>query len=234
MRIAVAQLSCVPVDIDANVEQMAALAKEAAQLGAELVVYPELALTGYEPDDLAHDPTRWTHPKDPRLTPLRTAGIATVVNGVAATENGPAITTFVFGPDGDLLTTYRKQHLYAEERWVFTPGNTDGRFELGGVRFGLATCYDNHFPELTARAHDDDCDVLLASSLYGSEAGMTERATVYPAIAERDRMFVALANHVGAAGEWIGCGRSAIWAAGGELLAEADGTSAMVVAADIG
>ncbi|MCZ9342868.1 carbon-nitrogen hydrolase family protein, partial [Streptomyces sp. TRM76130] len=48
MKIAAAQFACSPVDISANVRLMAALADEARVRGAELVVFPELALTGYE------------------------------------------------------------------------------------------------------------------------------------------------------------------------------------------
>ncbi|MFD3517473.1 carbon-nitrogen hydrolase family protein [Streptomyces sp. NPDC058657] len=235
MKIAAGQFTCVPADVAANVRQMTALADEARSRGAELVVFPELAVTGYELDTVRADPGLWTHADDPRLDPLRSAGLATVVNCVAATDGPrPAIETLVFGPGGELVTTYRKQHLFEHEQDGFTAGRRDGRFVLGGVRFALATCYDNHFPDLTGRGAADGCQVHLASSLYGTGGGAGELATVYPGIAERSGMYVAVANHVGPAGPWTGCGRSAVWAPGGALLAEGDTESTMLVVAEAG
>ncbi|MFD0031836.1 universal stress protein [Streptomyces sp. NPDC055059] len=100
----------------------------------------------------------------------------------------PAIETLVFGADGEPITTYRKQHLFEHEQRVFAAGRGDGRFELAGFRFALATCFDNHFSELVSRG----------------------------------------------AGEWTGCGRSALWASGGALLAQADAHTPIVVAAEVG
>lgn len=74
----------------------------------------------------------------------------------------------------------------------------------------------------------------LASSLYGTGGGVEELATIHPGIADDLNMHVVLANHVGPAGPWTGCGRSSVWAPGGDLLAEADTQTAMLVVADVG
>ncbi|MFD3873888.1 carbon-nitrogen hydrolase family protein [Streptomyces sp. NPDC058623] len=235
MRIAAAQLSCVPADIAANAARAAGLAAAARAQDAELVVFPEFTLTGYELEALAADPGLWTAADDPRLDPLRSAGVAVAVNvALAAADGGrPFIATLVYGADGALLTTYPKQHLYQQERDAFRAGTGDGRFELGGIRFSLGVCYDNHFPELTGRAAADGCRVHLASTLYGSGDGIAERARIYPGIARDHGLYVVLANHVGPAGRWTGCGRSAVWAPGGTLLAEAGPTREGVVTAEV-
>ncbi|NGO74717.1 carbon-nitrogen hydrolase family protein [Streptomyces sp. YC504] len=235
MKIAAAQFTCAPADIPANVRTMVGQAAQARARGAELIVFPELALTGYEMEAIGKDPDLLTRPDDPRLDALRTTGIATVVNGAAPTDGPrPAIETFVYGPDGELITTYRKQHLFEHEQDVFAAGRRDGRFTYGGLRFALATCYDNHFDALTSRCATDGCDVHLASSLYGTGDGVHERATVYPGIARGAGLYVVLANHVGAAGPWTGCGGAALWAPDGRALAEADARTPMVVTADVG
>ncbi|MFD7450079.1 carbon-nitrogen hydrolase family protein [Kitasatospora sp. NPDC059827] len=234
MKIAAAQLTCAPADIPANVRQLVALAEQARAQGAELIVYPEFALTGYELEALAADPTLWVTPDDPRLAPLRATGIAVVLNCAVPTDGPrPAIGTYVYGPDGALITTYLKQHLYENEQGTFTAGDQDGRFELGGLRFALATCFDNHFPDLTGRGGTDGCDIHLASSLYGTGGGIHERATVYPGIARQTGMHVVLANHVGPSGPWTGCGGAALWSPAGTPLAEADDHTATVAVADI-
>lgn len=229
-------MTCEPADIAVNAARAAALAGQAREQGAELVVFPELMLTGYELEALAADPGLWVaDADDARLDPVRSAGIATAVN-VALRTDGPLpfLATLVHDADGAHVTTYAKQHLYGHEQGGFTAGGADGRFELGGIRFSLGVCYDNHFPDLTGRGAADGCRVHLASSLYGTGNGSRERATVYPGIAERDGMYVVLANHVGPSGPWTGCGRAAVWAPGGALLAEADDRTPSVVTADIG
>ncbi|MER5808851.1 carbon-nitrogen hydrolase family protein [Streptomyces sp. NPDC002033] len=235
MRIAAAQLTCVPADVPANAALTAALAVRARDEGAALVVFPELALTGYELPALAGDPGLWLDgADDPRLDPVRSAGTATAVNAAVRTGGPlPALATLVFDADGAHVTTYAKRHLFRHERDVFAPGTADGRFELGGIRFSLGVCFDNHFPELTGRAAADGCRVHLASSLYGTGGGIAERASVYPGIAAEHGLYVVLANHTGPAGPWTGCGRSAVWAPGGGLLAEADDRAPGVAVADI-
>jgi predicted amidohydrolase len=59
MKIATTQFTCVRADISSDVRQTVALAGEAAAQDAELVVFPELALTGYELEDLSADPGLW-------------------------------------------------------------------------------------------------------------------------------------------------------------------------------
>nr|WP_308217905.1 carbon-nitrogen hydrolase family protein [Streptomyces sp. MMS21 TC-5] len=168
MKIAAAQMTCVPADVRANAARAAALAVTARELGAALVVFPEFTLTGYELEALAADPGLWTAADDPRLDPLRAAGIATAVN-VALPGEGPrpAIATLVHDADGAHVTTYRKQHLFRHERDFFEAGTDDGRFELLGVRFSLGVCYDNHFPAVPGRGAADGCRVHLASSSTG-------------------------------------------------------------------
>ncbi|MFC9298976.1 carbon-nitrogen hydrolase family protein [Streptomyces sp. NPDC057011] len=235
MKIAAAQLTCVPADVPANAARAAALAASARAEGAGLVVFPEFTLTGYELAALAADPGLWTGADDPRLDPLRSAGIATAVNVALPPAEGPRpfIATLVYDADGAHVTTYAKQHLFRHEQDLFEPGTADGRFELGGIRFSLGVCYDNHFPELAARAAADGCRVHLASSLYGTGDGIGERATVYPGIAKGHGLYVVLANHVGPAGPWTGCGGAALWAPGGDLLAEADDRTPCVVTAPV-
>lgn len=235
MKIAAAQLTCVPADVTANVAAAVGLAAVAREQGAELVVFPELALTGYELDALARDPGLWlADADDPRLDPLRSSGIATAVNVALRTDGPlPAIATLVHDADGAHVTTYAKQHLYGHEQAAFAAGTVDGRFTLGGLRFCLGVCYDNHFPDLAARGAADGCRVHLASSLYGTGDGVRERAGIYPGIARDHGLYVVLANHVGPAGPWTGCGGAAIWAPDGTPMVEADDRTPSVVTASV-
>ncbi|MFF2923519.1 nitrilase-related carbon-nitrogen hydrolase [Streptomyces celluloflavus] len=225
MIIAAAQFSPVPLDIDANAARMAALVTEAAGRGAGLVVFAELALTQYDTAAIAAAPRRLTvTPDDARLAPVReacrAAGVAAVVNAAAPAAGGgprPTISSFVYGPDGALLTRYDKRHLTPTELEVFAPGTADGRCTLGGIRFALATCYDSSFPEVPARAAADGCQVYLASAFHDS----ADRVADYSDLAREHGLQVLLANGTGTGSPGPACGRSGAWLPTGERVATA-------------
>ncbi|MGW3271055.1 nitrilase-related carbon-nitrogen hydrolase [Streptomyces kronopolitis] len=225
MIIAAAQFTPVPGDIAANAARMAALVTEAADRGAGLVTFSELALTHYDLRLIAADPVGMTVTEDDaRLAPVReacrAAGIAAVVNAAGRAREGaagPTISSLALGPDGALLTRYDKLHLSAEERKVFTPGAADGRFFLGGIRFALATCLDSSFPEVPARAAADGCGVYLASSFHDA----TERVERYAELARDSGLQVLLANGTGLGSCGPGCGLSGGWLPSGERVAAA-------------
>ncbi|MBZ4318039.1 carbon-nitrogen hydrolase family protein [Streptomyces huiliensis] len=243
MIIASAQFTARPGDIEANVGTMAGLVREAAGKGASLVAFPELAVTGYELAAVTADPGRLAlEPGDPRLGPLRAAcretGTAAVVNCAGTPREagaGPTISAFVYGPDGAPVTRYDKRHVTEKETAAgFAAGTEDGgRFVLDGVRIGLAICYDVDFPDISARAAADGCALLVATSLYGSDGGREERERLFPALARDHGLHVLLANHVGPAGDYVGCGGSGVWGPDGGLLAAAPEAAAGVVTADV-
>ncbi|GGX71473.1 carbon-nitrogen hydrolase family protein [Streptomyces hiroshimensis] len=239
MIIAAAQFTAQPCDIEANAARMAAFVTEAGERGAALVVFAELAATGYELDAIVAGADRLVmDPDDPRLAPVRdacrTAGVAAVVNCAGRSGAGPTISSYVYGPDGALLTRYDKVHVTDTERAAgFAAGTGEGRFTLDGVRFAHVICYDAHFPECAARAAADGCSVLLAGSLYGRGGGAQERMEIFPALAKAHGLHVLLANHCGPSGPYDACGLSAVWAPDGTVLAEGADTEAELVTAGL-
>ncbi|MFF7436711.1 nitrilase-related carbon-nitrogen hydrolase [Streptomyces sp. NPDC008122] len=224
MIVAATQFTPVAGDIDANVRTIAGLVRAAGAEGARVVVFAELCLTGYEPSLIRDTPGLVLTEDDPRLEPVReacrAAGAAAVVNGpVRNGGSGAGITTLVIGPDGSLLTRYDKQHLYGVEAEAFEPGAADGRFTLDGVRFALATCYDNRFPELAERAAADNCTVYLASSVLGADNDSFEK--VYPVRARDFGLYVVLGNVLGPNEDGVGTGRAGAWGPDGGRIADA-------------
>ncbi|MER6097382.1 carbon-nitrogen hydrolase family protein [Streptomyces sp. NPDC001728] len=237
MIVAATQFAPVAGDIEANARTIAGLVRAAGAEGARVVVFAELSLTGYEPSLVRDTPALVLDEDDPRLAPVREAcratGAAAVVNGPVRTGGSrPGITTLVIGPDGSLLTRYDKQHLYGVEAEAFEPGAADGRFALDGVRFALATCYDNRFPELAERAAADGCGVYLASSVLGADNDSFER--VYPVRARDFGLYVVLGNALGANEECVGVGAAGAWGPDGERIADAGGTEPGFALAEVG
>jgi predicted amidohydrolase len=153
-------------DPSVNLETVRAAAEDAAARGAQLLVTPEY--TSYFTADIDDRFVAAAQPLDgPFVTGLRriarstemalVVGVAEAVPGAARFRN----TLVAIGPDGSLVCTYRKVHLYdafgARESDRIEPGDPEQLpvFELGGVRVGLETCYDLRFPEVTRRLAAD-------------------------------------------------------------------------------
>jgi len=144
------QFCPVRYDVAANI---AALQGLLTDVRVDLLVLPELANSGYmyaAPSDLLP----FTEPGDgsgPFLSALRE--LAARIGGVIVTgfaERGPGDlfnAAAAVSQDG-VLQSYRKTHLYADEKLLFLPGDTGFRvFEYRGVRIGMMVCFDWFFPE---------------------------------------------------------------------------------------
>ena len=139
-------------DIDANLRELAAAAAEAADQGAELLITPEMFVTGYALGD-----------ELPRLAaidflnPVRALaarlGIAILLGGPEVTEHGIHNAAYFIDDDGDLCSCYRKAHLFGElDRRQFIAGDDPFALtEFRDVRIATMICYDVEFPE-TVRA----------------------------------------------------------------------------------
>ncbi len=240
LAVTAAQARCTALDIPANVAAAAILVRLAADRGTDLVVLPELFLTGYELPSITADPARRAlSPDDPRLDPLaaacadtRTAAVVGApVLDVPAGET-PArgagtgvlhISALVLDRTGSLVTRYDKQHLTPNERAAgFAPGRSGCSVTLDGWRLGLGICWDSGFPEHARAAALDGCHGYLVGAMFGEGPGAHQRATVFPARALDNTCYVVLANHNSPSGPYRGCGGSAVWGPDGRLLADAE------------
>ncbi len=156
MRVALVQLASV-TDATTNRGEIAArLAEFTGSDEVDLVVLPEAAMADFGPADL--DLGALAEPLDGPFVQLlrgeaRRLGTTIVAGMFEATDQGrPFNTLVVVGPDGTLLTTYRKIHLYDSfgyrESDRLSPGTIEPVIvEIAGRSVGLMTCYDLRFPE---------------------------------------------------------------------------------------
>lgn len=240
VRIAAAQIPSLRGDLARNVATHAAAAGAAARHGVRLLVFPELSLVGYEPD-LAG--THALDPDDARLDPLAAAaarhGMA-VMAGVPLRADGaerdagraarrPALGAVVFGADGS-RSTYAKMHLGGVEPQHFAPGDTPVTLAVGAEAVGLSICADSSEPSHPARYARGGVSVYVASMFLNTEWDASDRPRL-PRYAAEHGLLVLLANHGASTGTYASVGRSAAWAPGGALLAEAPGTDPALVVA---
>jgi deaminated glutathione amidase len=175
MRVAVVQFAAGD-DKPGNLTRLTDLVDAAAAAGAELVVAPEASMHPFGAPDLPLAPL--AEPLDGRFVSGLSAAAArngvTVVAGFFETASGDRAfnTVVALGPDGALVGSYRKQHLFDALGWVesdrLAAGRPDDRltFDCGGLRVGVLTCYDLRFPELTRALADDGATLLAVPSAW--------------------------------------------------------------------
>jgi omega-amidase len=151
-----------PVENWRQVEQWAGAA--AAQ-GAHLLLLPELWLSGFDLRNAAEHARAWTEHDQAHCAELaRAAGLYVAGSVIAWDDRGrPANTAVLVSPQGELVASYRKIHLFApmgETRYL-APGDGTPSFALPWGRTALAVCYDLRFPELFRRYAVDETVLVL-------------------------------------------------------------------------
>jgi predicted amidohydrolase len=230
--IAAAQSSSIAGDLAGNIARHQRFIKVAAEQGVQLLVFPELSLTGYERGVAAELALA---PDAAALQPLRDfaqeVGVTTVVGmPIRLSDTAPVlIGALVMGADGS-LGVYSKQHLHLGEEVAFAPGYGGETLLVGADNIALAVCADFTHASHAAAAAEQGADVYAAGVLitekgYGPDTGLLK------GYALTHSMVVLMANHGGATGGWESAGRSAIWSANGSLVAAAPGTGDLIVIA---
>ena len=230
---AAAQSPSVAGDVEANVRIHLAFIDAAREHGVELLVFPELSLSGYELPLLRG---RALAPEDARLASIRRAAIAsgmTVVVGAPIADNGqalPCIAAFAYGPNGD-VGIYRKQFLHDGEERYASAGRLGAHVSpLRGHRYALAICADMTHRAHAAVAAEAGASLYLAGVLV-SKGGYAHDTALLERYAADFGIGVLMANHAAPSGGYDAAGGSAVWSAGGALLARAGGPGDCLVIA---
>jgi NAD+ synthase (glutamine-hydrolysing) len=151
VRIALAQVDTTVGDLDGNAQLLTAWTARASEANADVVVFPELALTGYPPEDLVLRPSF----VDDNLAALETlasnttGGCTVVVGFVDRTDRGIHNAAALIG-DGSVVARYHKVKLpnygVFDERRTFVPGDAACTVRLGDAELGLSVCEDAWMP----------------------------------------------------------------------------------------
>jgi predicted amidohydrolase len=216
MKIGVAQTRPFKGDILQNIEAHLRLIELAAAVGTNTIVFPELSITGYEPE-LAS--LLATTADDVRLDIFQTLSDRyemTIGVGIPTTGGaGIRITELIFQP-GKARQAYSKQYLHADEGPYFVCGEEAG--SLQGGKIALAICYELSVPQHPEQAHRGGAEVYLVS-VAKTKDGMERAATTLADIAKRYSMTVLVSNCVGHCDDFDCGGGSAVWDKEGILLA---------------
>ena len=238
MRLALAQIDTTVGDLDGNRAKILAQLGDAKDAAADLVLFPELAVTGYPPEDLL------LRPGFVRAARLSLEQIAAATKGISALVGTPHFDGDLFNAcavcaDGEVQAIYRKRFLpnygvFDEERY-FAAGRDLVMLRLGEALLGVTVCEDMWQPGPPAT------DLALA----GAQLLVNLSASPFHVGKDRDReemfqqrardtsSFVAFVNAVGGQDELIFDGHSCVLDDEGEVLARAPGFEEALLVVDV-
>lgn len=229
-RIQIAQLNLLVGDVAGNAERVIAAAAEGRAVGADLVVFPELTLTGYPPEDLLLRPELLERVaaelrRIRRETAASAPGLALVLGYPCSAVGGLYNVAGVIR-DGSVIAQYAKQELpnYSvfDEKRYFHPGGTATVFEHRGLRFGLSVCEDIWQGGPSAQAAAAGAQVLIninASPFHAGKAA--EREALLARRAMEHGFPILYANLVGGQDELVFDGGSFLVNPEGRVVARA-------------
>jgi predicted amidohydrolase/alkylhydroperoxidase/carboxymuconolactone decarboxylase family protein YurZ len=234
VRVAVAQVEARELDLSGSIADTTAAIARAAGAGADLVVLPECVTTGWVVDREGVEALAEAGDgAGPALGAWRAAarqhGIA-VIGGYAERDGADLFNSVaVIGRDGELQGSYRKLHLFGDEREVFAQGNLGlPVFELDGLRVGVLVCYDLRFPEAMRLLALEGVHLVAVPTAWvagfdastpldeDSRIGQVDGALVQ---ANLNQVYVACADLTGRARDLRFLGRSVIASPYGQPLA---------------
>ncbi len=241
MKVALGQFNATIGDFSGNLEKILGMIAQAEKGGAELIVFPELAVSGYPPRDLLEK----KHFIDSNLEVLQallpaSRRIGILIGHIARNEQHgekSLLNAASFITDERIQLTYAKRLLptydvFDEERY-FACGKVPGYFEFGGLRFGVTICEDiwndKRYWEDPKYSIDPVAELVeqrvthilnLSASPYGWDKEAV-RLEMIRAIAKRYERPVYFCNLVGGNDELVFDGRSTVVNSGGQVVAEA-------------
>jgi predicted amidohydrolase len=237
MRVAAVQMAPAFADVPANVRAILGWIGRAAEAGAQLVVFPECALTGYGFDTREEAMSHAEPIPGPALLPITfecgRLGVYAIV-GMLERDGDRLYNACALVGRGGVLGTYRKVHLpFMGVDRVADPGDRAfGVYEAAGVRVGMHICYDGAFPETGRVLSLLGADLLALPTNWPPSADCAADHLMATRAME-NHVYAMAVNRVGEERGVKFIGKSSIHAPGGACLARAGGEAEELLLADV-
>ena len=218
MILASAQIKTIREDINANLEKHYEMVALATKKGADLIIFPELSLSGYEREKAKY--LAFTE-QDSRLNKLRRLSIehdmVIIVGAPLVIKDKMYIGSFILKPDNS-ISHYTKQFLHTGEEVYFDSSfDYNPVINIKGERISLAICADINNPKHAENASKKGTKIYLASIFFEPE-DMQKAYRQLSAYANQYSMHVLMSNFTGPCWDLEGGGKSAFWDDQGKII----------------
>ena len=240
MRLALGQFNPTVGDLSGNVAKMKEMWARAVDSGAELVLFPELSICGYPPEDLVYK----RHFVEDNRTAVEELAAAcpaqTVVAGFVESDGNGAFNTAAVLQEGRIVHTYHKcalpNYSVFDEQRYFKPGTRPLVITSGGLNIALTICFDIWNTRWLQDSLTNVGQIHLVLNLSASPFHMGKidrREEVISACARTFNSAVAYCNLVGGQDELVFDGRSILANSAGDIVAKARAFEEDLLIADI-
>jgi predicted amidohydrolase len=221
-----------PREVPANVARATEVVAESAT--SDLVVLPELFLSGYQLEDVEPLAIDLDGPEVGELrAAAREASAGLVVGAAERTAAGVANSAICIDRTGELAGVYRKTHLFGAESEVYVPGDSLSTVALDGRAVGVMICFDMEFPEVARTLAAQSADLLVTISANSPPFELDHDLFARTRALENGLPHVYV-NRVGREDDLEFCGGSLALDPDAGVLAEAGPESERVLTAEVG
>jgi predicted amidohydrolase len=221
MKIAIAQIKPLKGNVATNVE----LHRQAIQLAivckVDAIFFPELSLTGYEPELAERLATTQNDARFDCFQTLSDAYKITIGLGMPTQSLSGTQISMIFFQADQPRKTYSKQHLHADELPYFIPGKVQLVLTVDDLEIAPAICYESLQIDHAQNAYKLGARMYVAS-VAKSQAGIAKAMDHYSGMATQLSMPVLMSNCVGDCDNFVSAGQSAIWTKNGQLVKQLD------------
>jgi len=220
MKICLAQTKSFKEKVDLNIQNHHRLIRSAIESQADLIIFPELSITGYEPELAQKFATPIDDPIFESFQKLSTENNITIGIGMPTiADDGIHISMLIFQPNQNKIT-YSKQILHDDELPYFTCGSEQVFLEIKNLKIALGICYESLQPEHFLNAKKEGADIYI-SSVAKSQQGIEKANAFFPKISKEFNIPILMVNCVGYCDNFLSVGQSAVWDKG-KLIAQLD------------
>jgi len=227
LKLTLGQFEPVIGDKQLNLRKMEEIMEQAAAEDSNLVLFPELSLTGYFIQDLKEE---MAEPIDGESiqhmqTLCKKLRVYTVFSWPELGEDGLIYNSACLISDqGEIVGNYRKVHLYDREKEIFSPGDTFKVFDTDLGRIGIMICFDLDFPESARSLHAGGADIIVVPTNNFYPYARFQEAYLKARSMENE-LPVAICNRTGQEQDLVYFGESAAYDAHGYQLKKLDDTA---------
>lgn len=221
MKICIIQTHSKKGNIKGNIESHLNLIKLTISHSPDLIVFPELSITNYEPK-LAHKLAR--HSDDSvfsafqKITDQMNCSIT--IGLPLLSESGVHIAMIIFRPH-QIRSTYCKQYLHPDELKYFKPRASESILKIKNENIGLAICYESTHLKHIQDTMQKEVNAYIISAAK-DQKGFNSSSEDYAKIAFSNKVPVVLSNSIGQCEDFTAIGKSSVWNSKGDLIAQLD------------
>lgn len=215
MKIGICQIKVLEGQIEKNIHYIENTIKSHIDKNLDLICFPELCISGYNFDIIKEN-----FNEKVVFSSLAKKYNIKILAGIASYENNKYYDiACIWDENGELITEYKKIHLWGDEKGFFENGENISVININGYKVGIMICADLGFAEISKIMALNDCGIVICPAAWYSPYGELMKLLARARAAENQLYFVVVNR---AEGDIALCGNSCVCDPSGNIIAESN------------